>query len=116
MEVIDDATGITDIHFEDGDLVMATRTEAIGQHARQRTRTFFGEWFLDRQCGVQWLDRILGNRYNPGLAEAVIKTVAVNTAGVTGISSFSVSFDYRRREVESTSITLETVYDEEVTF
>lgn len=98
----------------DGNLAMAQDAEAVGQHARQRIQTFGGEWYLDTTCGVPWLAQILGRRYDPALAEAVVKSEILNTDGVTEITAFSVSFDRASRGVFMRSVEVGTEYDEEV--
>lgn len=96
---------------ETGNLAVVTDAEAVGQHVRQRLMTFEGEWFLDAKAGVQWLSEILGFNYDPTLAEALTKAEILNTDGVTGIDSFSVSFDRETRNLKSYNITVNTVYD-----
>lgn len=110
---IDQATN--DLYFAaDGNLVVATDAEAVGQHARQRLSTFQGEWFLDKTVGVPWLSQILGKRYDPALAEAVTKACLLATDGVTEITSFSVSFGRATRGLFIKSVNVLTDYDHEV--
>jgi hypothetical protein len=110
---IDQATN--DLHFSaDGNLAIVTDAEAVGQHARQRLSTFQGEWFLDTTVGVPWLSQILGQRYDPALAEAVTKACLLTTDGVTGITSFSVSFGRVTRGLFIKSVDVTTDYDQEV--
>src|SRR5690606_2352093 len=66
-----------------GELAIVRGAEAVGQHVRQRLKTFSGEWFLDTAAGVPWLDEILGRGYDPALAEAVVKGEVLDTDGVT---------------------------------
>ena len=105
-----------DLHLdEDGNLALARNTLAVGQHARQRLKHFAGEWFLDTTAGVAWLSEILGNQFDPTLAEAIVKAEILNTDGVTEISDFSVTFDRSTRGVAATRIAVLTIYDEGVT-
>lgn len=97
----------------DGNLDMVADAEAVGQHARQRTMTFRGEWFLDTTCGVEWLDKIMGRQFDAALAESIIKTEIIETDGATGISAFSLSFNRRLRGLNVTQATIETEYDED---
>lgn len=108
---IDEATN--DLHFTaDGDLIISRDAHAVGQHARQRLQTFEGEWFLDGTVGVPWLTQILGHKYDPALAEAVVKARLLGTDGVTGINAFAVSFDRASRGLHIRSIEVTTDYDE----
>lgn len=104
-----------DIYLDEtGNLMIVEDAEAIGQHARQRLMTFEGEWFLDKDAGVTWLTDILGQTYNPILAEALTKTEILETDGVTEIESFSIRFDQNLRHLKSYDISVKTEYDERV--
>lgn len=100
---------------QNGELAIVRNAEAVGQHVRQRLKTFEGEWFLDTTAGVPWLDQVLGRQYDPALAEAIIKAEILDTDGVTEITSFSVRFDRQTRKLDAYSITIMTEYDVEVT-
>ena len=105
-----------DLHIDgSGNLAVVRDAEAVGQHVRQRLKTYSGEWFLDTEAGVTWLDDVLGRSYDPSLAEALIKAEILNTDGVKEITSFSASFNRERRELEAYSITVLTEYDEVIT-
>lgn len=111
---IDPATN--DMHLDgDGNLALVRSAEAVGQHIRQRLKTYEGEWFLDTTAGVPWLSEILGRRFDPALAEAVIKAEILATDGVTEITSFSVRFNEATRELAAFSISVLTEYDQEIT-
>lgn len=97
----------------EGNLAMAFDAEAIGQHARQRVQTFAGEWYLDTTAGLPWVEQILGKRYDPALAEAVVKAEILNTDGVTEITSFSIAFDRSSRGVFIREVEVGTEYGEE---
>lgn len=103
-----------DVFLEGNSLAVVVATEAVGQHVRQRIKTFEGEWFLDNTAGVPWLAEIMGRNYDPALAEAVVKAEILDTDGVTEITSFSVSFDRNRRALIIKDIEILTVYDQEV--
>lgn len=103
-----------DLFFEANSLAVVTEAEAVGQHIRQRLKTFIGEWFLDTAAGVPWLQQIFAKHYNPALAEAVTKSEILATDGVVSIESFSVRFDRTSRGVIINSIEVLTDYDERV--
>ena len=107
-----DGTAPADLYLDTaGNLVMVHDAEAVGQHARQRALTWSGEWFLDEDVGVAWLDTVLGMAYNAGAAEALVKECILDTDGVTGITSFSVSFDRATRGVSIVDADVSTEYD-----
>lgn len=106
---------IQDIHLDSsGNLAIVRDAEAVGQHAKQRLKTYEGEWFLDTKAGTPWLSEILGKNYDAALAETVVKAELLETHGVTEITSFSVKFDRSTRNLTNHSISVLTEYDEEV--
>jgi hypothetical protein len=106
---------IYDIHLDSlGNLAFVHNSEAVGQHATQRLNTFEGEWFLDTAAGVPWLSEILGKKYDPELAESVVKSSLLLTDGIEEITAFSVRFNRALRNLENYSISVRTVYDEEI--
>lgn len=105
-----------DLHLtSDGNLATVKNAEAVGQHVRQRLMTYHGEWFLDNQVGVTWLSDVLGQSYDPLIAEALTKGEILETDGVTGIETFSTRFSRDTRGLTAYNITVNTVYDEQVT-
>jgi hypothetical protein len=105
-----------DLSFDaNGSLIVVTDAAAVGQHVRQNLQTYYGEWFLDTSIGVPWLTQILGQRYDPALAEAVTKAAVLGTDGVTAITEFSVSFDRATRGVNVKSMEVMTEYDKVTT-
>lgn len=101
----------------DGSLAIVRDAEAVGQHARQRLLTYEGEWFIDNTAGVTWLRDVLGQAFDPALAEALVKAELLGTYGVTAISSaFSVSFDSHTRGLRIREISVTTIYDDAEVF
>ena len=99
---------------DNGNLAIVTGAEAVGQHVRQRLKTFRGEWFLDTTVGVPWLQEIFGNAYDPALAESVVKAEILDTLGVSRIDGFSVGFNRTTRGLIIDRVEVLTTYDEAV--
>lgn len=103
-----------DLHLAaDGNLAVVRGAKAVGQHVRQRLKTFEGEWFLDTEAGVTWLDDIMGGAYDPGVAESVVKGEILETHGVVEITSFSVKFNLERRDLMIRDVVIRTTYDDQ---
>lgn len=110
-----DGSSPADLYLDaQGNLAVVRDAEAVGQHARQRIMTHRGEWFLDVQAGVPWMQDIIGRGYDPVLAEALVKGEVVGTDGVVAVTSFSARFDRQTRGVRATDIVVTTEYDEEI--
>lgn len=98
----------------DGSLAVVTDAEAIGQHVRQRLKTFEKEWFLDTEAGVVWLDEIFGYAYDPALAESIVKAEILDTDGIKEILTFNVAFNRTQRNLIISEVEVLTVYDAKV--
>lgn len=106
--------GPQDLHLdEDGNLAFAFGADAVGQHARQRTKFHQGEWFLDTEAGVPWLNDVLGKQPDTTLAEALLKAELLDTDGVTAIDALSVRFDRQLRSIQFDRVDVSTIYDGE---
>ena len=104
-----------DLHLAaDGNIATVTDALAVGQHVRQRLQTYSREWFLNTQVGVPWLEEILGYKYDPALAESVVKAEILNTDSVTAITSFSVGFDRGTRGLIIKDVSVSTTFGDEV--
>jgi len=97
-----------------GNLATVTNALAVGQHVRQCLMTYRGEWFLNPDIGVPWIQQVMGRRYDPSLAEAVLKAAVFSVDGVTEITSFGVSFARDIRNLDYRNINIRTDYDVEV--
>lgn len=96
-----------------GSPVMVTDAEAIGEHLRQRLMFWNGEWFLDKDAGVEWTRYILGRP--PGelqLAESIIKAEIAATPGVSEILEFSAVYDRASRGLRIDRCQVATVFDD----
>lgn len=101
-----------------GNLRLARDAEAVGQHAKQRLKTFEGEWFLDTSAGLPWLPKpgrfgIFDRPYDAGTSEALIKAEILDTPGIRDLTGFEARLVAGRREL-AISASAETIYDEPV--
>lgn len=104
--------GPHDVFLDDaGNLAMVSGAEAVGQHARQRVRTYQGEWYLDTEAGVPWLDQVLGAQPDTVLAEALLKSEILETPGVIDIDAISTRFDRATRGIIVDTLQLTTEFD-----
>lgn len=101
---IDPATG--DVmwfgQFEDID------ADEVAQHIRMRLRMWRGEWFLNADEGVPYLDEILEKGIDDGSIGAILKAVILGAPGVATINSLSLKRDNAARTL---NVTFEAVLD-----
>jgi len=82
-----------DVLVENGDLVLLTGVEAVGQHLRNRLNTFFQEWFLDKREGVPYFEHIFKKKINPLVVDGIFKREIINTPGILELKSFNLDID-----------------------
>lgn len=97
-----------------GHLRLARDAEAVGQHAKQRLLMWHGEWFLDTEAGVRWLDYVFPKPPSLAIAEAVVKSAVAATPGVTELLSFAMEYDQASRGLRVLTIEIGTQFDETV--
>lgn len=113
LSLRDNSENIQDLFLDDdGNLALSFDAEAVGEHVKNRTKTFEGEWFLNNAVGVPWIPQILSGEYNDALYQAIIKRVVRRTDGVTSIEEFSSTFDNVRRNAIAENITVRTIYED----
>lgn len=82
--------------------------EAPAQCVQTRLALRTGEWFLDTTAGTPWDTKILG-KYTASTRDQVLRARIMKTQGVTGIASYSSTFDPETRKF-SVSATINTAY------
>ena len=74
-------------------VVIARGAEDIRQRVIERLRHWRGEWFLDRDSGMPYLEAILQRPVNAVLASSAIRSQIRSVNGVTGVRNVSSSLD-----------------------
>lgn len=99
---------------ESGDLIVplrfATGLDAVVQGARVRMQLIRGEWFLDLDAGVPWMENdavtetaaILGQKFNRSRVTTALRTAILSTPGVKEVLSLQVEFNGTTRAVTVT--------------
>lgn len=100
-----------DIFIKESSLGMVSGNEAIGQLVTQRLMAYRGEWFLDANVGVPWVQQVMVRPFNPVVADAVIKDTILGTLGVREMLSFSMEVRPARRELAVIRANVGTIYD-----
>ncbi|MGF6878351.1 hypothetical protein [Paraburkholderia sp. MM5477-R1] len=104
-----DASG--DWTFGHGRADYADQSESVAQRVVTRLRSFRGDWFLDLDHGIPWIERMerAGERER---LEADIKRQILGTDGVSAILSFDIAFDGETRHM-TVATTLRDIYGNE---
>lgn len=72
---------------------LSNNPDTVAQAIATRLRLWRGEWFVDTTAGMPWSQEVLGKRQAGRNPDAAIKQQILGTQGVTGIASYSSSFD-----------------------
>lgn len=100
--MFDPATGDLKI---DSDIHFTTGGDAVQQMIQTRMQTFRGEWFLDLDEGVPYMENdsvsaseaLLGARFDEIKTRQAFNELLVSTPGVAKVETLSVSFDAKTR-------------------
>ncbi len=106
-----------DLDLGTNELQLVTdRSASVAQHIKIRLRFFLGEWFLDRNLGVPYFERILVK--NPDLitVSKIFQEAILETAGVESLASFDMSVDNASRNLNVTFKAILTDADELLDF
>jgi hypothetical protein len=98
-----------DMTFGQGLANFAQDAEAVAQNVRTRLYLILGEWFLDVEDGVPYLQSIFVKPADLALSESILKARIVDTEGVQELTNFQFLFDRNTRQVTVTG-TVRTVY------
>lgn len=93
---MDFSTG--DLIFDNGKCpVTQNRVDVVAQRLYIRLRTFYGEWFLNDQYGIPYLERILGKKVNKNSVDSIFQQQIHDENGVVGITYFRSEFSNAKR-------------------
>lgn len=88
----------SDLVLEDYNLKMtSTLSEYVGQKITNLLRTFQNEWFLDRDLGIPYYERILLKNVNLDDVNSIFIEAVSNIEEVDQVVDFETSFDNAER-------------------
>lgn len=93
--LINTVTG--DLDITDNKLSLTSGLKAIEQRITQRLRLFLGEWFLNRDRGVPWIQQVFRKNPNPIVVDAVIKREIIAEPQVIELQTFELDLDESTR-------------------
>lgn len=82
--------------------------EGVSLLVMERLRLWTGQWFLNLLEGMPWATKVLG-KYTASVRDQAIQKRILGTQGVTGITSYSSTFDPVARKF-SVQVTISTLY------
>lgn len=104
----------TDATTGEINLRMVYDAEVVAQRQRQHIETYNGEWFLNRDVGVEWFEYVYVSPFNLGIAEYILKEAMLNVPGTEEIFEFDVSVDYITRGLRVNKAVIKTIFDENI--
>jgi hypothetical protein len=103
--LIDQTTN--DLALVNGDLIFTQSNPVeVGQRVAMKLRTFEGEWFLDTDYGIPFLDQIINARTKKEVDAIYIGEIR-DEDGVESIISYSSNLDKNTRSYEA-NVTIST--------
>lgn len=72
--------------------------DVVAQRLYILLRTFKGEWYLNEEYGIPWLERVLGQRVRKSTVDMMIQSAVIKEAGVRSVTYFRSWYDNSTRE------------------
>lgn len=88
-----------DLDLSTNDLQLVTGIEAIRQELQIRYRFFLGEWFLNTDEGVPYIQDLLKKNPSEARVRALMAEVALDTPGVEQIQNYTADLDAAERRL-----------------
>ena len=119
IDLLLDSSG--DLVIENGDLAFSSGVDGVGQAIRVAVRLVRGEWFLNLDAGVPWLERdgvdsseaILGQQFQEAKAISAFRDAIIAVPGVAAIDSLTATYDNTTRLL-TIAWSVTTVFDNTV--
>lgn len=73
-----------------------SRTEVVAQRLLIRLRSFQGDWFLDTDYGLPYLQRILGHKIKKSAVDLIFQREILLENGVKELTFFESTFENRK--------------------
>jgi len=80
-----------------GNIALATGSEAIAQDVASAISTFLGEVYYDTTLGLPWLSEVFGQEFSPALVSALLVQAALTVPDV--VSARVVNLDVKNGAV-----------------
>lgn len=86
-----------DLDITDGSPTLVTGRDAIHQHLKIRLLWGKGEWFLNTDLGIPYLDRIFIRGVNEADVISIFADTAKNTPGILSVDNIILNTDFATR-------------------
>lgn len=98
MDILLTDTG--DVLFSNTEQALVTdeQRQDVAQRLQIKLRTFLGEWFLNVDNGVPYLEQIFGKGRKKGTVDIIFQTLILEEPDVLEIVSFNSTLDATTRE------------------
>jgi len=98
-----------DIALSDGDLVLVDKADVIRQAWLIHIRTFLGEWFLNLNIGVPYIQKVFAKFLTKAEVQRIFNEKSLEVPGIKRVDNVDVGdIDLSKRQVE---VTVEAVCD-----
>lgn len=89
--------GTNDLILEGNDLLMIDNAERVAQQILITLRFWYGEWFLNVNEGVPYLEYILIKKPNMAHIRQILTEQIQSVEGVKSVTDMTLEFDQRAR-------------------
>lgn len=80
------------------------------QHVRTRLLFYYGEWFLDTEAGIPYLNEVFTKPTDLAKIESIFKASILSTEGIESLTEFSMEYEGGSQRKLVVSFSAETIY------
>jgi hypothetical protein len=89
----------SDIVLQNGDIMMIDNAERVAQQILITLRFWYGEWFLNVNEGVPYLEYVLIKKPNMAHIRQILTEQIQSVEGVKAVTDMELTFDQRERSL-----------------
>lgn len=95
--------------FENNNIVLGTGVDTLVDRLRMNLSTFQGEWFLDANLGIPYIQQVFKKPVNVGALYTIFSSAIRSTEGVKSLTKLEFDTDKSERKL---SISFSVVADD----
>lgn len=98
------SNGYQDTYLDKNQIARVSGNDQIAQRIKTLLQTFMGEFFLDQNFGIPWVQTIFQKPANQAVFDSIIKRAILSVQGVKLIASFDSVISAGRTYTINTTI------------
>jgi len=87
------------LKYENGNFILLNDYEALRQNLKNRLKMFKGEWFLNKDAGIDWLNILGVKDIDLNKLKRLVRREILKEKKVLKVINISLNLDRKKREI-----------------